>query len=113
MNIKTILIGITSLLFLSIGADKFLNFLEPPCSLMGTISGTVWSIFGVLQIAAGILIWLPKYRRYVAGFFTIFMLVFTIKHLLAGTSDIGGSAFMAVLLALIFWNPGFIQGKNK
>lgn len=113
MNIKNILVAISSLLFLMIGADKFLNYLQPPCSMMNTIPPMVWSILGVMQLAAGILIWLPKYRKYVAGFFMIFMICFTIYHLINNTNDIGGSAFMAVLLALIFWNPSFIREKDK
>lgn len=112
MNIANVITGICSLLFLSIGADKFLNFLEPPCSLMGSISPIVWSILGVMQIAGGILIWFPKYRKYVAIFFTLFMLTFIVIHLVNNTYDIGGAAFMAVLLGLLAWNPGFIRGKK-
>jgi len=52
-----------------IGADKFLSFLEPPCSLESSIPTIVYSILGVMQIVAGNLIWLPKYRKSVAGFF--------------------------------------------
>lgn len=111
MNLTKIVTTICSLLFLMVGADKFLNFLEPPCSMMDSISPTVWSVFGVLQLAAGILIWLPKYRKPVAGFFTVFMLVFTIVHLVNGTYDIGGAASMAVLLALLTWNPDFMNRK--
>jgi len=40
------------------------------------------------------------------------MLTFTIIHLINGTYDIGGSAFMAVLMEVLFWNPEFIQGKS-
>ena len=69
-------------------------------------------MFGVLQLASGILIWLPKYRKYIAGFFTVFMLVFTMVHLKEGTSDIGGAASMAVLLGLLAWNPSFLKGKK-
>jgi len=106
-----ILVLICSLLFLMVGFDKFFSFLEPPCSLMGSIAPIVWQIFGVLQIAAGILIWLPKFRKYVAGFFAIFMLTFTIIHLLNGTYDVGGSAFMAILLGLLAWNPNFLKSN--
>jgi len=113
MNIGNIIAGVCSLMFFMIGADKFLNFLEPPCTLMGVIPSTVWMVFGVLQLVAGVLIWLPKYRKYVAGFFTLFMLTFTIVHLVHGTHDVGGAAFMAVLLGILFWNPAFIQGKKK
>jgi len=113
MNITNIITAICSLLFLTIGADKFLPYLEPPCSLMTSIPPAIWKTFGVMQLIAGILIWLPKYRKYVAGFFAVFMLVFTIAHLINNTYDIGGSAFMAVLLALLVWNPPFLSGKNK
>jgi len=112
MNILTnIIVAISSLLFFMVGLDKFLTFLEPPCSLMSTISPTVWKFFGILQLAAGILIWFPKFRRYVAGFFMIFMSVFTIYHLTESTYDIGGSTFMAVMLGLLVWNPSFLRGK--
>jgi uncharacterized membrane protein YphA (DoxX/SURF4 family) len=113
MNFTNVIVAICSLLFFMVGADKFLSFLEPPCSLMGSISPTIWNLLGVLQISAGILIWLPKFRKYVAGFFAVFMLVFTLIHLMKNTYDIGGSAFMAFLLALIVWNPGFLKGKNN
>jgi len=112
MNIKNVIIGICSILFLLIGLDKFVPFMEPPCSLMANISPIIWKIFGVLQITAGILIWFPKYRKYVAGFFIVFMLVFTIYHLMEKTYDVGGAIFMAVLLSLLVWNPSFIRGKN-
>jgi len=111
MLITKIIVAICSVLFFMIGADKFFSFLSPPCSLMDTIPAIVWKIFGVMQLAAGVLIWLPKYRRPVAGFFTIFMLVFTVFHLAKGTHDIGGAAFMAVLLGLLFWNPSFLSKK--
>ena len=113
MNFTNVIVAICSLLFIMVGADKFLSFLEPPCSLMGSISPLVWNILGVLQISAGILIWLPKFRKYVAGFFAVFMIVFTIIHLTETTYDIGGSAFMAVLLGLIVWNPKFLRGKKN
>lgn len=112
MNLTNVITAICSLLFLSIGADKFLSFLEPPCSMESSISPMVWRGLGVLQIISGILIWLPKYRKYVAGFFAVFMVIFTIVHLVNNTYDIGGSAFMAVLLALLAWNPSFIKGKS-
>ncbi len=72
----------------------------------------VWKVFGVLQLLAGVLIWLPKFRKPIVGFFVVFMLVFTIVHVSQGTSDMGGSIFMAVLLGLVLWNPGFINGKK-
>ncbi len=113
MNLTKIVTAICSLLFLMIGTDKFLNFLEPPCSMMDSISSTIWNVFGVMQLAAGVLIWLPKWRRPLAGFFTVFMLVFTIVHLVNGTNDFGGAASMAVLLALLAWNPDFMNGKKQ
>ena len=112
MNISNILVGLCSIMFFMIGADKFFSFLKPPCSLMDNISTTVWSVLGVMQIAAGILIWFPKFRKYVAGFFAVFMLVFSIVHLTQNTSDVGGAAFMMVLLAVLAWNPSFMKGKN-
>jgi len=114
MNIINVIItAICSLLFFMVGADKFLSFLEPPCSLMSNISPVVWKSFGVLQLAAGILIWVPKFRKYVAVFFMVFMVVFTIYHLTKSTYDIGGSTFMAVMLGLLVWNPGFLRKKNR
>lgn len=104
-------IAIASLLFAMIGADKFLNFLEPPCSLSEAIPYWLWMFFGVLQLAAAVLIWLPGYRRAVALFFMLFMAFFTLVHLSQGQTDIGGSSFMAVLLALIAWNPRFLGGR--
>lgn len=113
MNLASIIAAICSLLFFMVGLDKFYAFLEPPCSLMESIPKTVWHLFGALQFLAGTLIWFPKLRKPVAGFFTIFMLTFSIIHLLNGTSDIGGSSFMAVILGLLFWNPKFIRGKER
>jgi len=60
MNIKNIIVGICSILFFMVVADKFLFFLEPPCSMMDSISPMVWKALGVLQIAAGVIIWLPQ-----------------------------------------------------
>lgn len=113
MNITNILVGICSLMFFMVGADKFLGFLQPPCSMEASISPIVWKLIGVAQIAAGILLWMPKYRKHVAGFFTVFMIVFTLVHLSQNTSDIGGSAFMAVLLGILVWNPSFIRAKAQ
>ena len=113
MTITKALVAICSLMFLMIGADKFLNFLEPPCSLMDTIPPMVWSAFGVLQLLAGFLICFPSTRKPTAIFFAIFMLVFTIYHLTQQTYDIGGSAFMAILLGLIAWNPPFLRTKSS
>lgn len=113
MNIKNAIIAICSILFLMIGIDKFFHFMEPPCSLMSNISPVIWKLLGILQLAAGILLWLPRFRKYVAGFFMVFMVVFIIVHLTEGTYDIGGALFMAVLLGLLVWNPAFIRGKSK
>ena len=113
MNIKNVILAFCSFSFFMIGADKFLAFIEPPCSMMANVSPTIWKTLGVLQFAAGILIWFPKVRKYVAGFFSIFMIGFTIYHLLESTYDIGGAAFMAVLLGLLVWNPSFLSGRNK
>ncbi len=113
MNIKNIIVAICSLMFFMIGADKFLNFLEPPCSLMTSISPIIWKVLGVLQLLAGVLIWLPSTRKYVVGFFTVFMIVFSIVHLVQGTTDVGGAAFMACLLGLLVWDPPFLGGKTN
>ena len=113
MNAIKIITAICSLMFFLIGIDKFLSFLEPPCSLESSIPTIVWCILGVIQIVAGILIWLPKYRKSIAGFFFVFMLVFTMVHIVKGTYDIGGSFFMAVLLGLLVWSPSFLRGKGN
>ncbi len=113
MNIRLILIAVCSLLLLMVGADKFLNFLDPPCSLMNTISPSVWKALGVIQLAGGIFIWFSKFRKFVAGFFVAFMLFFTIYHLTQSTYDVGGSSFIAVLLGFLIWDPRFIRGKIK
>jgi len=113
MTISDFIAVICSMMFFMIGFDKFYAFVEPPCTLMDSIAPTIWIAFGFMQVTAGILIWFPQLRRYVAGFFTIFMLVFTVYHLSAGTSDFSGALFMAVLLGLLTWNPSFINGKKK
>jgi uncharacterized membrane protein YphA (DoxX/SURF4 family) len=113
MNLMKVIIAICSFLFIMIGVDKFYPFMEPPCTLEASISPLIWKLFGVLQLAAGILIWLPKFRKYVAGFFAVFMFVFVIVHLVNDTYDVGGAASMAVLLAVVFWNPSFLRGKSK
>ena len=100
-------------MFFMIGADKFLSYLEPPCSLESSLSPMIWSIFGVMQLATGILLWLPQFKKYVVGFWMIFMLVFAGVHLSQGTSDFGGALFMAGLLGVLVWNPSFIRGKAK
>jgi len=111
--IKNVIIAICSLLFFMIGADKFLEFLQPPCSMMDSIPSTVWKGLGVLQVAAGILLWMPKFRKPVASFFVMFMLGFSITHLVNNTYDIGGSMFMAIMLGILVWNPSFLNGQSK
>ena len=113
MNGINIITAICSLLFFMIGADKFLSFMDPPCSLISYIPTTLWNILGAIQLAAGIVIWLPKFRKYVAGFFFVFMIVFVIIHLIENTYDIGGAVFMALLLGLLVWNPRFLRGKQS
>ncbi len=108
MNITIIITAISSILLFMVGADKFLLFMEPPCSLMNGISPTIWKGLGVLQLLGGVLIWMPKYRKYVAGFFIVFMLFFTSYHLMEGTNDVGGAVFMAALLGLLVWSPSFL-----
>jgi len=111
MNITNILVAIASILFFMIGTDKFLYFLQPPCSLQDSIPGIIWFILGGMQLSAAVMIWLPRHRWYIAGFFLIVMIIFTIIHLANGTYDIGGSTFMAVILGLLVWNPEFIRRK--
>nr|WP_321237479.1 hypothetical protein [uncultured Psychroserpens sp.] len=113
MNILKIITAICSLLFFIVGFDKFFPFMDPPCSLIDNIPKTFWKVLGSFQLAAGILIWFSKLRRYVAGFFVLVLLFFTIYHLKENTYDIGGSIFMAVLLGILVWNPTFLKGKNK
>lgn len=113
MNLMKVLVGFISLMFLTLSVDKFLYFMEPPCTLMDTIGPTIWKLLGVATLIGGILIWLPKYRKSVASFFIVYMLGFTIYHLVSGTSDVGGAVFMAVLLSIVVWNPSFMQGKKK
>lgn len=81
--------------------------------MMDRIPVAIWKGLGALQLIAGVLIWAPKYRKYVAGFFAVFMVVFSIVHLVQNTYDIGGAMFMAVLLGILAWDPGFIRGKKK
>lgn len=113
MNLGNLITAICSFLFFTVGADKFLSFIEPPCSLETSIAPIIWKMFGVLQITGSILIWHPKLRKFVAGFFFIFMSVFTIYHLVKDTYDIGGSASMAFMLGLLIWNPSFFRGRNR
>ena len=112
MNIANIITAFCSFSFFMIGVDKFFPFMEPPCSLMNSISPIVWKFLEILQLTGGILIWLPRFRKQVAGFFVVFMLVFIIVHLISGTYDVGGAVAMAVLLGLLTWNPEFIRNKK-
>ncbi|RNC86373.1 MAG: hypothetical protein ED556_08760 [Winogradskyella sp.] len=112
MNILKLLIAICSVLFLLVGFDKFVPLMEPQCSLKGQISPILWRLLGGLQLAAGILIWSSKLRKYVAGFFIPVLIFFTAYHLKADTYDIGGSIFMAILLGIILWNPEFLKVKK-
>ena len=112
MNLLKIITAACSLMFLMIGADKFLGFLEPPCTLESSISPMIWKVLGVLQLMAGVLLWMPKYTKHVAGFFFVFMLVFSAVHLSQDTRDIGGAVSMAVLLGFLVWSPSFLKGKN-
>ena len=95
-----------------VGADKFFNFLEPACSLMGSVPTMVWYTLGVLQIITGILLWMPKFRKNLAGFWMVFMFIFTAVHLSQNTTDYRGALIMGVILGLLVWNPSFIRGKN-
>ena len=79
---------------------------------MNNIPPAIWKTLGAIQLAAGVLIWLPKFRKYVAGFFFVFMIIFSIIHLMEKTYDIGGAVFMAILLGLLVWNPNFLKGKR-
>lgn len=113
MNLQNILVAIISLLFITLAVDKFLPFMEPPCTLMDSIDPNIWKMLGVTTFVGGILIWIPKFRKYVAGFFIVYMLFFTGIHLASNTYDVGGAVFTAAILGLLFWNPSFLGDKNK
>ncbi len=113
MTIAKIITAICSFMFFMIGVDKFLGFLEPPCSLENYINPVIWKTLGVAQVAAGFLIWMPQCKKYIVGFFAVFMFIFTFIHITQGTYDLGGSAFMGILLAVLGWNPSFINGKKN
>lgn len=112
MNPLKIIVAISSILFIMIGIDKFYPFMEPSCSLMTDIHPALWKGLGILDLLAGILIWLPKYRRPVSAVFFILMLVFIVIHLTHNTYDIGGAAFMAILMGLLLWNPAFLKAQS-
>lgn len=86
--------------------------MESSCSMMNRVSPTLWKELGTLQIVGGILIWMPRFRKYVAVILIIIKLFFTIFHLANNTYDVGGSLFMAALLGLLIWNPGFMHEKQ-
>ncbi len=109
MKLINIAVGIASIMFLMIATDKFFPFIEPPCTLEANISPYIWKFLGVLQFSGAVLIWLPKFRKAIAGFFVLFMLFFTGVHLVNSTYDIGGAVFMASLMGLIIWNPAFLN----
>jgi hypothetical protein len=109
--IHYIIIGFCSFFFLLIGIDKFMSILEAGCSLQHEIPGPVWKVLGVIQLFSAFLIWSSKYRKYIAGFFFVFMLIFIAVHLSQQTYDIGGAALMAVLLGVLVWNPSFLSAR--
>jgi len=111
MHLDKIITGICTILFLMVGADKFLGFMEPPCSMEGHIPPLIWKTMGVLMIISAFLLWLPKYRKHLAGFWAVYMIVFVLVHLTQSTYDVAGAISMAVLLGVLVWNPSFIGGK--
>lgn len=113
MLFSKILTAICSFFFFMLAADKFLNFLDPPCSLMNQVPAALWTTLGILYPIAGVLIWFPKFRRPVAGIFMVLMIGFSLYHLSQSTYDIGGSSFFAILLALLVWNPSFLRSKRN
>ena len=112
MSVYKIIVAICSLMFIMIGLDKFMGFLEPPCSLEAEIPGVIWQMLGVIQFASALLIWSSKYRKYIVGFFSVFMFIFALVHLSQGTYDIGGAVFMGLLLLLLVWNPKFLGNRK-
>jgi hypothetical protein len=57
---------------------------------MDNIPSLVWKGLGIIQIIGSTLTWIPKNRKATAGFFIVFMLSFTIYHLLQNTYDVAG-----------------------
>jgi len=112
MNLMNILVAGISLMFITLSVDKFFPFMEPPCTLMDTFNPMIWKMLGVATLIGGILLWIPKFRRATAGFFIIYMLGFSVYHLVSNTYDIGGAVFMAFLLGIVVWNPSFMGSKN-
>ncbi len=109
MNGIRIITSLISISFIIIGADKFLHFIEPPCSLMSAIHPIIWKSIGIVQIIAGVLIWAPKYERFIVGFFCVFKGVFSLVHLSLGTYDVAGSLFLFALLAVLIWKPEVLK----
>ncbi len=103
MTFDKIITAVFSLLMFMIGVDKFMAFLTP-CNIMASIPTTLWHIIGVLQIAAAFLIWLPRFRKIVAGFFLCLMIYFIVRHLMEGTYDIGGAVFLGLICGLLLRN---------
>ncbi len=112
MNLRNIIIGTCSLLLIIVGIDKFLFFLEPPCSLQESIPTMLWRGLGVLQILGGIFIWFKNYRKYIIGFFLGFMIFFTFYHIINDTYDVGGAVFLAILFGVLILNPNFLKRKD-
>ena len=105
MRINQILTAIFSIMLVMIGVDKFFGFLQPACTLQSDINPIVWKAIGIIQISFGILAWNIKWRKSVAWMILGLMIYFSIRHLTAGTNDIGGAVFMGVLAIMIIWNP--------
>lgn len=107
-----IVTGILSVLLIMVGADKFLAFLTPPCSLMTDVPPLLWKFIGVVQILSAILVWNPKFRKNIAWLLLGLMVYFSVRHLAEGTSDIGGAVFLGVICILMIWSPGFLRPKS-
>lgn len=99
--IMKVVLGTCSLFFFMIGFDKIFGYLQPPCSLQHLIPTAILTVLGLLQVISGILLWFPAYRKHIAGFWAVSMVVFSVVHIGQSTYDIGGSAFMAFLLVII------------
>lgn len=112
MNLNLILTAILSILLIMIGVDKFMSFLTP-CTLLAEIQPTILKALGVIQILAGILVWSKGFKSSIAWLMAGLMIYFIIRHLVGGTSDIGGAVFLLVLCLLLIWNPAFLGDKSK
>jgi len=111
--ILKLIVGFCSISFIMIGADKFFHFIQPPCSLEESIPAMLWMTIGGLQFISGILIWSSRFRKPLVGFWMVFMLVITVVHLALGQSDVGGAVFLAILMALLVWNPSLLRLKKQ